>query len=66
MYKGHCKNIAIRLEQHNSGFTKSIKHNSPFEVVYSETFDTREEAIKREKYFKTAAGRKFLKKKLVL
>ena len=28
-------------------------------------FHTKEEAIKREKYFKTAAGRRFLKKKLV-
>jgi len=33
-------------------------------IVYFEEFETREEAIKREKYFKTAAGRKFLKNKI--
>ena len=33
-------------------------------VVYSEVFVTRKEAIMREKYFKSAVGRRFLKKKL--
>ena len=66
LYKGHCENIAVRLEQHNNGMTQSIKNNIPFEVIYFEEFATREEVIKRERYFKTAAGRRFLKKKLVL
>jgi len=51
--------------QHNSGLTKSIKNKIPFIVVYFEEFLKREEAIKREKYFKSAAGRKFLKSKLI-
>lgn len=66
LYKGHCEDISIRLEQHNNGMTQSIKHNTPFEVIYFEEFKTREEAIKREKYFKSAVGRRFLKKKLAL
>lgn len=65
-YKGHCEDIELRLSQHNSGMTESIHHYIPFELVYSEQFLTREEAIKREKYFKSAAGRRFLKKKLGL
>lgn len=64
LYKGHCENIETRLTQHNSGMTHSIKSKIPFKLVYSESFLTREEAIKREKYFKSAAGRKFLKGKL--
>jgi putative endonuclease len=44
--------------------TESIKSYIPFVLVYFEEFQTREEAIKREKYFKTAAGRKFLKTKI--
>ena len=63
-YKGHCEDLLERLKQHNSGMTKSIKKYAPFEVVYFEEFQTREEAICREKYFKTAAGRRFLKSKL--
>lgn len=61
-YKGHCENLERRLNQHNSGMTESIKKYAPFELIYKEEFDTGEEGIKREKYFKSAAGRRFLKK----
>jgi len=61
-YKGHCSNLVIRLQQHNSGMTRSIRPYIPFVLVYSEQFDTEKEAIEREKYFKSAAGRRFLKK----
>ena len=64
-YKGHCEDLDERLMQHNSGMTQSIRPYMPFIIVYSEEFLTREEAIEREKYFKSAAGRRFLKKKLV-
>ena len=63
-YKGHCENIEKRLQQHNAGKTKSIRHAIPFKLVYFEEFETRQEAIKREKYFKSAAGRRFSKNKL--
>jgi len=64
LYKGHCENLEVRLKQHNSGKTKSIKHAIPFKIVYFEKFETRAAAMNREKYFKTAAGRKFIKNKL--
>jgi putative endonuclease len=63
-YKGHCENLEERLKQHNSGMTLSIKSYLPFEFVYHETFETRAEAILREKYFKSSAGRRFLKNKI--
>ena len=63
-YKGHCENIEKRLQQHNSGLTKSIRNKTPFKIVYFEEFLSLESALKREKYFKTAAGRRFLKSKL--
>ena len=62
-YKGHCENLQQRLKQHNAGMTESIRKYIPFEIAYFETFSTRTEAIKREKYFKSAAGRRFLKTK---
>ena len=61
-YKGHCQNLENRLKEHNAGKTKSNKAFRPWKLVYYETFETRQEAITREKYFKTSAGRKFLKK----
>ena len=63
-YKGHCQNLDKRLQQHNSGMTESIRPYIPFKVIYSEEFETETEAIVREKYFKSAAGRRFLKKVL--
>ena len=63
-YKGHCQDLQKRLQQHNSGLTESIKYYVPFELVYYEVFESEQEAIGREKYFKTAAGRRFLKKKM--
>ena len=47
-YKGLTDNLEQRLEQHNTGMTKSIKAYIPFYVVYHETFETAEEAIQRE------------------
>jgi putative endonuclease len=63
-YKGHCQNLEIRLQQHNSGKTRSIRTKTPFVLVYFEEFATREEAIIREKYFKSGAGRRFLSTKV--
>ena len=51
-----------RLKQHNSGMKASIKPFTPFEIIYFEEFETRIEAIAREKYFKSTSGRRFLVK----
>ena len=64
VYKGHCEDLTSRILEHNSGVTRSLRPYLPVVLVYSEEFETREEAIKREKYFKTAAGRRYLKTKL--
>ncbi|MCH5717020.1 GIY-YIG nuclease family protein [Niabella hibiscisoli] len=63
-YKGHCADLTIRLQEHNTGKTSSIRKYIPFVLVYFEQFETRLEAVAREKYFKTGAGRRFLKTKL--
>ena len=65
-YKGHCQDLILRLEQLNSGLTFSIRPYIPFMIAYYEAYETENESIAREKYFKTAAGRKFIKKKLSL
>ena len=57
--------IDKRIIEHNSGKTKSTKGYKPWRLVYFEEFDTREEAVLREKYLKTGSGREFLKEKLI-
>jgi putative endonuclease len=64
LYKGHCQNIEARIKQHNSGQTASIKSKIPLALIYKEEFETRGDAINRERYLKSAAGRRFLKKKI--
>ena len=64
-YKGHCHDLDKRLSQHNAGFTTSIRPYIPFRIVYFESFHSEKEAIAREKYFKSAAGRRYLKKVIV-
>jgi putative endonuclease len=63
-YKGHCQDLKKRLAEHNAGMTISNRPYLPFVIAYYESFLTEAEAIAREKYFKSAAGRRFLKKKL--
>ena len=63
-YKGHTNDIKKRLVEHNSGKTKSTKGYIPWQLMYYETFLTKEEAILREKFFKTGSGREFLRDKL--
>jgi hypothetical protein len=44
--------------------TESIRAYIPSKLVYKERFFTREEATAREKYSKSSAARKYLKKVL--
>ena len=64
LYKGHASDIEKRLKEHNSGKTKSTKGYIPWEIVYYEEFETKGEAIEREKFFKTGFGREYIKSKL--
>ena len=54
------QDLVRRLAEHNAGKSKFTSGYSPWEVVYQETNSTTVEARAREKYFKTAAGRRFL------
>ena len=63
-YVGMTSDLRRRLDEHNMGRTKSTKAFIPWELIYSESFEDYEEARKREKYLKSAAGRRFLKPKL--
>ncbi len=63
LYKGMTNNMERRLREHRSGYTKTTKKMKDVKVVYTEKYDTFTEARKRELYFKSAAGRRYLKSK---
>ena len=60
-YTGSTNNLERRIYEHNSGQTKYTSIAGPFELIYKETYNTRLEASKREKFLKTGKGREFLK-----
>ena len=59
-YVGITDNVAKRLRQHNRGEVTSTKGRRPFAVVYEEHVGDTAEGRAREKYLKSAAGRRFL------
>jgi putative endonuclease len=65
-YVGMSGDPEKRLVQHNGGYTKSTKAYRPWTKVYTESFETVLEAVKREKYLKSGVGREFLDKILHL
>ena len=60
-YFGHCEDLPKRLNRHNKGYVKTTKARAPFVVHYSESFNTKSEAYRREMFFKSLEGRKWLK-----
>jgi putative endonuclease len=62
LYKGYTKNLQNRIKEHNQGKSTYTASRKPWEIVYVEEYSTSTEAIKRERYLKSSAGRRFLKK----
>ena len=65
-YTGMSVDVKQRLLTHNLGRVKSTKAFVKWELVHVERFNTREEARIREKYLKSAAGRRWRKNNLGL
>jgi putative endonuclease len=63
-YVGLTNNLPVRLETHNAGLVRSTKLRAPFELVYWEGCLNRSDAAQREKYLKTAWGKRYLKTRL--
>ena len=52
-YVGFTKNLKNRLKRHNSGSVRSTKSYRPWKTVYSEEYDNKTEARKRELQIKS-------------
>lgn len=64
LYYGLTANLEYRLEEHNKGYVQATKSRTPFDLVYFETVQNLTEARKKERYFKSGFGRKYIKNKL--
>ncbi|MDD5032854.1 MAG: GIY-YIG nuclease family protein [Candidatus Pacebacteria bacterium] len=61
-YVGLTVDLDRRLKEHNSGKHFYTRRYLPWEIVSFEERENLLEARKREKYLKSAAGRRYLKK----
>ena len=63
-YIGISDDVFRRVDQHNRGENVSTKSRVPFQLIYYEAYLSKEDALRREKYFKTSVGKRTLKQKL--
>src|ERR1700741_1010889 len=60
LYIGFTTNLENRIKTHNSGGSKSTSYRRPLKLIFCEYYLFEEDALKRELYFKTTAGKKAL------
>ena len=63
-YAGYTQNLELRFEQREKGEVESTKYRRPLKLIYFEGCLNKEDALKREKYFKTHYGKMYLKNRL--
>ena len=59
-YVGSCSDLALRLERHNSGNSRSTKAFIPWKIVYYEEFNNKKDAMKREYFIKRQKSKKYI------
>lgn len=64
LYIGFTNDLEKRVEEHHKGVVASTANRRPLKLIYYEACLSEEDALKREKYFKTGFGRRFLKNRL--
>ena len=57
---GSCSDIDERIKRHNEGATPSTKTGRPWKLVYSESYETNSDALKREREIKSKKSRKYI------
>jgi len=64
LYVGFAKDLKNRVKDHNNGRVKATRDRKPFKLIYYEACLKKSKALKREAYFKTGFGRRFLKQRV--
>jgi len=63
IYVGSAEDIAKRFDLHNKGRVKSTKAYRPWELLNKEEFNSRGDAVRRERFLKTGQQKEILKRK---
>jgi putative endonuclease len=60
-YIGYTTNLHERLTSHIDGNSKATEPRRPFTLLFCEYYLSKHDATRREKYFKTAVGKRSLR-----
>jgi len=61
-YIGQTSDLVRRLAQHNDGEEKSTKSYVPWGLKYTEKYQTRSEALRRERFLKNQRNKTFYRR----
>lgn len=60
-YTGFALDPKERIRRHNNGLVKATEYRRPFKLVYYEACLSKGDALHRERYLKTAWGKRYIK-----
>ena len=59
-YVGQCDDLDCRVSKHNEGMSKYSATKRPWRLVYFEMYESRGEALKREKQIKNMKSKVYI------
>jgi putative endonuclease len=65
-YIGQTNNLDDRLRRHNEGRSNYTRSKKPWKLVYTEKFDSRKEAVRRETEIKSKKSRAFIEQLIAM
>jgi predicted GIY-YIG superfamily endonuclease len=66
VYHGFTRDLKKRLEVHNCGGNRSTSAMKPWRLLWYGAFETEAAAMDFERYLKTASGKAFARKRLLV
>jgi putative endonuclease len=60
LYIGYSRNLRRRLAEHEAGDSISTRRRGPWRLIYYEAYLDEGDALGREKFLKSGAGREYL------
>ena len=63
-YVGYTNDVSRRVEEHNKGKVPSTRQRVPMKLIYWEGCINQQDATDREKYLKTAWGKRYIKNRI--
>jgi len=61
-YVGQTDDLEERVRYHNSNYSKALRNRGPWKLLYSEAYESRSEAVRREREIKRQKDRHYIER----